>query len=253
MMRRCVSWMILGVVFAFLAASSLRPQEPFRNTRPVGKVPDVAAEPGADNLYVPPRPGQPFTGKSTVTWVSLDGSQSHFAFMSMLARDSSGKLYFESRWRMLQSGELQPRSNFIVIDPKEQTRTVCFVEQKTCRINAFRRVSFAESNESAELPRATAMETTSLGTSVMDALTVEGRRETTAVAAGAYKNSKPLSITRDIWHSPELDLDVAITKTDPRSGTFARKIEIVSRAEPDPEYFAIPNDYTMFDNRPFKK
>jgi hypothetical protein len=253
MIRRCVSWMIVGVVFGFLAASSLPSQEPFANTRPAGKVPDVAAEPGADNLYVPPKPGQPFTGKSTVTWVSPDESQSHFAFMSMLARDSSGKLYFESRRRMLKSGELQPRWNFIIIDPKEQTRTVCFVEQKTCRINAFRRVSFAESNDSEDLPRATAMETTSLGTSVIDALTVEGRRETTSVAAGAYNNSKPLSITRDIWHSPELDLDVAITKSDPRSGTFARKIEIVSRGEPDPEYFTIPKDYTMFDNRPVKR
>jgi hypothetical protein len=253
MMRRCVSWTIVVVVCGFLAARSLPSQEPFTNTRPAGKVPDVAAEPGADNLYVPPKPGQPFTGKSTVTWVSPDEFQSHFAFMSMLARDSSGKLYFESRRRMLKSGELQPRWNFIIIDPKEQTRTVCFVEQKTCRINAFRRISFAESNESEDLPRATAMETTSLGTSVIDALTVEGRRETTSVAAGAYNNSKPLLITRDIWHSPELDLDVAITKTDPRSGTFARKIEIVSRGEPDPEYFTIPKDYTMVDNRPVQR
>ena len=65
-----------------------------------------------------------------------------------------------------------------------------------------------------------------------------------------YGNSKPLVITRDLWHSPELDLDVMISKTDPRSGTFVRKVEIISRNEPDPEYFTIPSDYTFLDNRP---
>ena len=94
------------------------------------------------------------------------------------------------------------------------------------------------------------MQSVSLGTNVIDALTLEGTREITTVAVGAYGNSKPLTITRELWHSPELDLDVVITKTDPRSGRFTRKIEILSRNEPDPEYFAIPADYTFLDNRP---
>ena len=44
-----------------------------------------------------------------------------------------------------------------------------------------------------------------------------------------------------------------ISKTDPRSGTFVRKVEIISRNEPDPEYFTIPSDYTFLDNRPSAK
>ncbi len=31
------------------------------------------------------------------------------------------------------------------------------------------------------------------------------------------------------------------------------KIEIMSRNEPDPEYFTIPSDYTFLDNRPTAK
>jgi len=73
------------------------------------------------------------------------------------------------------------------------------------------------------------------------------------VAAGAFGNSKPLVITRELWHSPELDLDMSIAKTDPRSGKFTRKIEILSRTEPDPEYFTIPGDYTFLDNLPTVK
>jgi len=243
-------WLVLLLLLFAASASFLAAQEPFASTRPPGKNPDVAANPGVEDMYVPPKPAQPFTGKSVVTWTIRDGSTSHFAFLSMLARDSSGKLYFESRRRMTESGEVQPRSNFIIIDPKEKTRTTCYVSTKTCRINAFRHSVYAESEQSEDAPRASTMETVSLGTSVMDALTVDGMRETTSVAAGAYGNSKPLVITRELWHSPELDLDVSITKTDPRSGTFTRKIEILSRAEPDPDYFTIPSDYTFLDNLP---
>lgn len=251
MMRHRVSWLVLAV--ALFSALPLLSQEPYANTRPSGRNPDVAAQPGAENLYVPPKAGQPFTAKSVVTWTGPGGASSHFAFMSMLARETSGKLYFESRRRMTESGDIQPRWNFIIIDPKEKTRTICYVETKTCRINAFRHIGYADSEETADAPRASTFDSVSLGSSVIDALVVDGRREITTVAAGAYNNRQPMVITREIWHSPELDLDVSITKSDPRSGTFTRKIEILSRNEPDPEYFAIPSDYTFVDNRPIVK
>jgi hypothetical protein len=251
--RSGVSWFFVGVLFGFASAGSLLSQEPYADTRPAGKTPDVAAEPGAENMYVPPTPGHPFTGKSTVTWTSRDESALHFVFMSMVARDSSGRIYFESRRTMNDSGEIQPRWNFMIIDPHEQTRTICYTGTRTCRINAFRRVVYESSGKAEDSGRATTMERTDLGTSVMDALTVNGVRETTSVAAGAYNNAKPMVITRDVWRSPELDLDLAITKTDPRSGTFVRKIEIGSSGEPDADYFSIPKDYTLLDNRPLKK
>jgi hypothetical protein len=250
MIRRRVSPVILGVGLFFCSVASLPSQEPASKPIPAGKVPNVAEEPGAENIYVPPKAGEPFTGKSTLNWTSPDGVNSRFMFMSMVARDSSGRIYFESRRTMKQDGQLQPRWNFIIIDPKEKTRTVCYVTTETCRINAFRLISYADSERVEDAGRATTMEISSLGTSVIDALTVEGKREMTTVAAGAYNNEKAMVITRDVWHSPELDLDVAITKTDPRSGTFARKIEIVSRGEPDAEYFTIPKEYTLLDNRP---
>jgi hypothetical protein len=253
MIRFRASWLVLSVAFLIVFATSLSAQQPFANTRPPGKNPDVAAMPGVENMYVPPKSGQPFTAKSMVTWTSQDESSSHVAFMSMVARDSSGKIYFESRRTQTDSGEFRPRWNFIIIDPKEETRTTCYVATKSCRINAFLRAVYAKSEGAEEAPRASTMVPANLGTSVIDALTVEGTRETTSVAAGAYGNSKPLVITRELWHSPELDLDLMIKKSDPRSGTFVRKVEIISRNEPDPEYFTIPSDYTFLDNRPTVK
>src|SRR5580658_5031795 len=183
MTRNRGSWLFFSVALLALSTTLLPAQEPFANSRPPGKHPDVAAMPGVENMYVPPMPGQPFTGKSEVTWTSNDASSSHLAFISMLARDSSGKLYFESRRRIAESGDIQPRWNFIIIDPKEETRTTCYVATKTCRVDAFRHTVYAESEDPENAPRASATESLALGTSVSDALTIEGTRETTSVAA----------------------------------------------------------------------
>lgn len=39
------------------------------------------------------------------------------------------------------------------------------------------------------------------------------------------------------------------TRTDPRWGKQTRRLTEISRGEPDPDYFAIPADYKMLDNR----
>jgi hypothetical protein len=41
-----------------------------------------------------------------------------------------------------------------------------------------------------------------------------------------------------------------LRRMDPRWGTQTRKIIEISRGEPDPEYFSIPADYNLLDNRP---
>jgi hypothetical protein len=250
-MRRYGAWWLLVMGLVFGSGSSLFAQEPASGNASV-RTPDVAGDPWIENMYVPPITAQSFTGKSVVTLRTPDGV-THQLFMSMLARTSSGKIYFENRRTLSPTGEPEPRTYFIVIDPKEKTRTICYVSTKACRINAFRRISYGPAENGEDGPRAANMESVSLGTSVIDALTVTGTKETTSVAAGAYGNKEVMVITREVWHSPELDLDVSTTKTDPRSGTHTRTIEIISRGEPDAEYFTIPTEYTFFDNRPVPK
>jgi hypothetical protein len=100
---------VLSLVFAvavlatFLFCTSLLGQQPA--SEPLGKNPDVAANPGVDNMYVPPITGQPFTGKSVVSRSGLDGSNAHIVFINMLARDSKGRIYFENRRLIDANGE----------------------------------------------------------------------------------------------------------------------------------------------------
>jgi hypothetical protein len=255
MTRDFVSWPAVAVVLFLASAAGLPAQESTARVPVSAPVttnsPTTDVVNGIENMYVPPMPHAPFFAKSvaSLTRTLRDGSTSYYAFFSLLARDSSGRIYFENRRPMSTSGDPEPRTYFIMIDPGERTRTICYVATKSCRINSFRRSSYAESQSRDEAPPAASTESVSLGTDVIEALTVTGTRETTTIATGAYGNHRPIITTKEVWHSPELDLDVSTMRTDPRNGTQTRKITEISRAEPDAQYFSIPSDYEMLDNR----
>ena len=88
------------------------------------------------------------------------------------------------------------------------------------------------------------VQTESLGTKVMDGLTVEGTRYARTIPAGQIGNDKPIVITREEWYSQDLQMVVASTRTDPRFGTTKYQLTNISREEPAQSLFAVPPDYT---------
>lgn len=251
MSRPWVMWLHFEAALLLASAAVLSAQESSA-ALPVGtRPPDARANATIQNMYIPTTSGEPFSATSVALLTQIrQGSMVRFGFISLVARDSSGRMYFENRRPLAPSGEPLPRTYFIVIDPREHTRTMCYVATKTCRIDAFRHTSYDESENDDEAPRASATESISLGTRDIESLTAVGTRETTVIAAGAYGNRQPIVTTKEVWHSSDLDLDVSITRTDPRWGTQRRNLTEISRSEPDPEYFTIPADYKLLDNRP---
>jgi hypothetical protein len=251
MARLRVSWLIFPAAVLFTSTAILCAQESSDTAIPPLMPPDAVANRIIDDMYIPTTPNAAFSGKSVASLTQTrHGSTLQFGFFSMVARQWSGRMYFENRRFFPVSGEPQPRTYFIIVDPGEHTRTICYVSTKTCRINAFRRVSYADSQSGDEAPPASATQSLSLGTNVIESLNVVGTRETTTIAAGAYGNRQPMVTSKEVWHSPELDLDVSITRTDPRWGTQTRQITEISLGQPDAEYFSIPADYKLLDNRP---
>jgi hypothetical protein len=84
-----------------------------------------------------------------------------------------------------------------------------------------------------------------LGNDVMDGINVVGSRETVTINAGVMGNSQALSITREFWYSPELQVNLAITRKDPREGKQVVRVHGVSRSEPDPNLFKVPEGYAV--------
>jgi len=244
------SWPVFPAVLVLLSASVLLAQDISPTDLIRMRPPDAPANSVIQDMHIPTTPGAPFSAKSVATLVETrHGSPMLFGFFSMVARNSSGRMYFENRRFFPASGDPAPRRYFIVIDPGEHTRTVCYPTTKTCRINSFKHISDVEPQTSEEAAPASTTESVSLGTDVIESVPVSGTREITTIAAGAYGNHEPITTTKEVWHSPELDLDVSITRTDPRGGRQTRRLTEISRGEPDPDYFAIPADYKMLDNR----
>ena len=134
-----VTWLLLPTALLLTTAAVLPAQES-STPLPVGtRPPDAAANATIESMHIPTTPGEPFSGKSVALLTQIrEGSTVRFGFISFVARDSSGRMYFENRRTLAPSGELLPRIYFIIIDPSEHTRAMYYVATKTCRIEAFR-------------------------------------------------------------------------------------------------------------------
>jgi hypothetical protein len=216
--------------------------------------PDGGTTYHVDGISVRPLPGQPFSGRSTTEWTRPleDGSVVTTHLFAMVARDSQGRIYREGRNFVPANSNQEPRRyRFQIFDPVTHTRTVCMVAAHTCNVTGYfaspaftpRPVGPFDDDK-----RTWARE--SLGNDVMDGINVVGTRETVTINAGVMGNSQELSITREFWYSPELQVNLAITRKDPQEGKQVVRVREVSRSEPDPNLFKVPKGYAVL--RPAK-
>jgi hypothetical protein len=94
--------------------------------------------------------------------------------------------------------------------------------------------------ENSEEPGAANMKREPLGTQVIEGVNAEGTRDTRTIPAGAIGNEKPIVITSETWFSPELQVVVLSKRNDPRFGETVYKLTGITRGEPDPSLFQVP-------------
>ncbi|HUA64003.1 MAG TPA: hypothetical protein VML19_34985 [Verrucomicrobiae bacterium] len=82
-----------------------------------------------------------------------------------------------------------------------------------------------------------------LGNRGIEGLNCTGERSTSTIDAGAIGNDRPISSVSERWYSPELQVMVQSTKSDPRTGTEEFRLTNVRRGEPDPIMFQVPPGY----------
>ena len=88
------------------------------------------------------------------------------------------------------------------------------------------------------------VQTVSLGTKTIDGLTVQGTRRTRTIPVGQIGNDKPIVIAREEWYSPDLQMVISSTRSDPRFGTTTFQLTNINRSEPPQSLFVVPQDYT---------
>ena len=87
--------------------------------------------------------------------------------------------------------------------------------------------------------------TESLGTQLIEGVQAEGTRTIETIPTGAIGNDSPIEIVSERWFSPELQLVIATSRTDPRSGENTFRVTNISRGGPSPSLFQVPPDYVV--------
>ncbi len=84
-----------------------------------------------------------------------------------------------------------------------------------------------------------------LGTKMLEGVQVKGTRATTTIPAGQIGNDRDIEVVDERWYSPELQLTILTTHSDPRSGQTTYKLTNIQRLEQVRSLFEMPSNYTV--------
>src|SRR5580658_7550782 len=240
---------LLRFVGSALLACSLSAQE---STEP-SRGPDGGTRTHVEGIQVLPVAGKPFSGRDSIEWTRKleDGSLVTTRLTALLARDSQGRIRRERvSFVPANSNEQSKVMETIILDPTEHTRTTCTIATRHCTITGYYMPVKFTPVAAGPLDNGTRYLTReSLGTNTVDELNVVGTRETLTISAGAIGNSQPVVTTREFWYSSDLEINLSVTRKDPREGTQVIQLVDLSRSEPDPSLFQVPSDFAIEDLR----
>lgn len=102
----------------------------------------------------------------------------------------------------------------------------------------------------AKPPRTPASE--DLGANIVNGVPAQGTRTTFIIPRGEIGNDRDIRIVSERWFSPDLEMTVKSTDSDPRSGETSYQLTNINRAAQDPSLFQIPAGYTMAPEAQFE-
>jgi len=208
--------------------------------------------------------GAPFSAVAVTTFshTLADGNKISNTHQVTLSRDSQGR--FRKEGSMPPMGELavdQPHSFVVIHDPVAGKGFLLNPDKKVARvmplhdrgprgakaakgIGADVAPSRPDAIDSAEAtdPNVTKE---SLGTQTLNGISAQGTRFTRLIPAGKIGNDKPITVTREVWYSPDLQMVVQSKHSDPRFGDTVYSLTNIQRTEPAASLFTVPSDFTV--------
>ncbi len=85
----------------------------------------------------------------------------------------------------------------------------------------------------------------SLGTKILEGVSVEGTRSTFEIPVGEIGNDKPIQVVTEKWYSPALQLIIMSRHTDPLAGEQVFRLVNIKQGEPAATLFSAPKDYKL--------
>jgi hypothetical protein len=241
----------MGLLLLLVSSATLLPAQTASQPE---RGPDAVTRSFTPGIEVLPYPNLPFSGTDTILQTRLmqNGGSVVTTLTAQVARDSQGRVYRERRQFTPQGADPQKTLYaFYVLDPTTRTRTECTIATHHCIVTGYRPQFSVRLMPAGTFDQGRQLLVRdSLGQQSIGDLTATGTRETITVSAGTFGNDRPLTLTREFWYSPDLKTNLAVTRSDPRLGTFDIHLNVQSRTDPSPDLFTIPADYTIQDTRP---
>lgn len=206
--------------------------------------------------------GAPFTATATseTTETLQDGSTIHRTSQVTMYRDSQGRFRHEANFNgfgaLGASGT--PTTMVSIADPVAGVHIMLDANRKVAHRSAFRprqdrgrnpnsaqtfesRMQAREQQEEAD----GLLKKESLGSQTINGVVAQGTRITRIIPAGQIGNDKPLQVVSERWYSPDLQIVLKSTRTDPRFGTTTYTVTSIQRTEPAATLFTVPPDYSV--------
>jgi hypothetical protein len=213
-------------------------------------------------LTGPPVVGAPFSADATttLTWTSSDGMPRQVSAMARYYRDSSGRVRVEQVGFAEDGPNASSRTTFITIDAApgrnvvtlDPSRRIVRPESRGILGQIFNGgSSFAIPVDASRFRFRAYITPVNYGwvdllrNRQIAGIETTGRRAVTPIPVGRVGNSRPQEIVDERWVSPELNVVIYARTSDPVTGVFEYRLANIDRAEPSPDLFVVPPDYTM--------
>lgn len=222
-----------------------------QNSLPAAVLLFVSAASAAD-IFVTPIPNAPFTAVIQVehSMVQPDGSVIKLHTIRQIARDSRGRIHNESRTLLPASSNETPRIESVhVYDPSTRLSTRWTTESRTFSTMTVNHPpatvppAHLASSAGASLPGNDYTREEDLGNRDIGGVSAHGVRESQTVLPEAGDKAKLVEITDEYWYSEDLRINLMVKHSDPREGTVTLTVGQITREEPDPALFKVPEGY----------
>jgi hypothetical protein len=209
------------------------------------------------SIFIPPLPNAPFSLTLETEWTRPLGNGGTYTLANSrhIMRDSSGRIYQERWFLMPKNGKQESAMSHIQIaDPATHTLTNCVVEEKRCYLQPYAGSTTTNYQPgigaSGPLPNGNGYHLREdLGHSDVAGVDTQGYRETTTLNPGVFGNDRPMVATREFWYSAKFGIDLLSRLDSPKSGKQQFTVKELSASEPDPKSFALPEGFSVVDQR----
>ena len=204
-------------------------------------------------IFLTPVANAPFSGVIVVERTTVPrngGPVLNLKTIREVARDSQGRVHNVFRSLIAASDNSTPpifRIHFY--DPQTRSYTYLYPQQKMYMTGTVNHPPAAEpadliaspAGNSVPLNQFTKQE--DLGTHSIDGVSAHGVREIQTIPAANSNMGSEIVLTDEYWYSDDLHMNVVVKHDDPRTGSVTMTLTQVTRAEPDPSLFQIPDGY----------